>query len=196
MEDVNIDLESAECRDQICNIFNIVFEEAEQNDDRSTQRKLAHGIRSGVEKLGRMFNDAKRIAKDFTDPMGKKLRDFVDGLKDAGKESKREEIISGSLYLKLRNFFVHYVLPAAAIKYTLGPFKLFLIGVGYLIVKPSNNDVRDEVVRELETELKLTREKIEDARSDGNRKAKYNLMRIESKLESEIARVKYNADGK
>ena len=49
------------------------------------------------------------------------------------------------------------------------------------------------MIRELETELKLTREKIEDAKSDNDRSKKYELMRIESKLEDELARVKYKA---
>ena len=49
------------------------------------------------------------------------------------------------------------------------------------------------VERQLELELKLTREKIEDSRNDGNKQEKYALMRLESKIEDDIARLKYDA---
>ena len=58
-------------------------------------------------------------------------------------------------------------------------------------LKSDDKKTRDKVVRELEEELKITREKIEDSRSDGNKQAKYALMRLESKLEKQIAEVKY-----
>ena len=40
--------------------------------------------------------------------------------------------------------------------------------------------------------MKITREKIEDARSSGDQKAKYELMRLESKIEQEIIRLRNN----
>ena len=50
---------------------------------------------------------------------------------------------------------------------------------------------RQQVQTDLETELKIVREKIEDAKGDNARKQKYELMRIEAKLEKEVNRVKY-----
>jgi hypothetical protein len=44
---------------------------------------------------------------------------------------------------------------------------------------------------ELETELKITREKIEDAKGENAKEKKYQLMRIESELEKEIFRIKH-----
>jgi hypothetical protein len=43
----------------------------------------------------------------------------------------------------------------------------------------------------LETELKITREKIDDAKGDNAREQKYQLMRIEAQLEKEILRIKH-----
>ena len=40
----------------------------------------------------------------------------------------------------------------------------------------------------------MVREKIDDAKSDNDRKAKYQLMRMESQLENEISRIKYNSN--
>ena len=44
---------------------------------------------------------------------------------------------------------------------------------------------------DLETELKITREKIEDAKGENNKEQKYQLMRIEAQLEKEIFRIKH-----
>ena len=46
----------------------------------------------------------------------------------------------------------------------------------------------------MEMELKLTREKIEDARRKDDDKAKYELMRLESRIEDNIAKIKYGHD--
>ena len=44
---------------------------------------------------------------------------------------------------------------------------------------------------ELETELKITKEKIEDAKAENAKEKKYQLMRIENELEKEIFRIKH-----
>ena len=46
----------------------------------------------------------------------------------------------------------------------------------------------------LEEELEVVKEKIEDAKRKDDNKAKYDLMRIEHKLENDLARIKYNLD--
>jgi hypothetical protein len=50
-----------------------------------------------------------------------------------------------------------------------------------------------KLVQELELELKMTREKIDDAKAAGDKKAKYELMRVENKIEMELSRIKYGA---
>ena len=44
---------------------------------------------------------------------------------------------------------------------------------------------------ELNAELEMVNEKIEDAKGDGNRQAKYDLMRTRQALQSAIQRLKY-----
>lgn len=53
--------------------------------------------------------------------------------------------------------------------------------------------IRTELIRELETEIKVCREKINDASSAGDNKEKYRLMRIEDRLEAELIRVQTNS---
>ena len=44
----------------------------------------------------------------------------------------------------------------------------------------------------MERELEIIEEKIEDAKGDGNKQAKYALMRTRNDLKTAIQRIKYN----
>lgn len=53
--------------------------------------------------------------------------------------------------------------------------------------------IRNELVRELDTEIKVTEEKINDASANGDLKEKYKLMRIRDQLNNEMVRVRLNS---
>lgn len=53
--------------------------------------------------------------------------------------------------------------------------------------------IRNELRKELEAEIRVTEEKIEDAKSAGDNQQKYKLMRIKEKLDAELVRVTANA---
>lgn len=59
--------------------------------------------------------------------------------------------------------------------------------------KEKDKRIRNELERELETEIKVTDEKIADANSAGDQKEKYKLMRTKEQLTAELERVKYNS---
>lgn len=67
--------------------------------------------------------------------------------------------------------------------------------VGLLVARAlsKNTEEREKkrILMELETELKIVKEKIEDARGDNNKQQKYELMRIQANLEKEITRIKH-----
>ena len=79
---------------------------------------------------------------------------------------------------------------------TVGIFNFSKIaGILYLITshvlkKKSNASERKKLLGELERELVMINEKLEDARGDGNREAKYNLMRTKMAYEEAIRRIK------
>ena len=66
-----------------------------------------------------------------------------------------------------------------------------------LIIRHFSKDkdirIRNELIREIETEIKVSEEKITDASSAGDNKEKYRLIRIKEKLLAELARVKSNS---
>lgn len=59
--------------------------------------------------------------------------------------------------------------------------------------KEKDSRMRNELMRELQTEIKVCDAKIEDAQSSDDRQEKYRLIRIKDKLQAELDRVKYNS---
>lgn len=59
--------------------------------------------------------------------------------------------------------------------------------------KKKSMRIRNELTRELQTDIRVCEEKIADANAEGNRDEKYRLMRIKDQLETELIRVKTNS---
>jgi hypothetical protein len=59
--------------------------------------------------------------------------------------------------------------------------------------KDKDRRIRNELAHELDTEIKVTEEKISDASANGDQQQKYKLMRIKASLEKEAMRVKTNS---
>lgn len=76
--------------------------------------------------------------------------------------------------------------------------KLNIFWTPYLMVlrhfsKEKDRRIRNELIRELDTEIKICEEKISDANSNGDQQEKYKLMRIKDKLVAEKQRVEVNS---
>ena len=159
--------------------------------ERELGRSIAHNVRAGVEKVGNAASNVARNVKSVVGPIMDKAKNLIDGIQKSREEDDREIAITDSDFAKLRRFFKETGLPTVASYFVLGPAWAVVTFMVSRALKSDDKKTRDKVVRELEEELKLTREKIEDSRSDGNKQAKYALMRLESKLEKQIAEVKY-----
>ena len=59
--------------------------------------------------------------------------------------------------------------------------------------KNKDRRIRNELVRELNTQIKVCEEKIADASAEGDKKEKYRLIRIKDQLDAELVRVKTNS---
>jgi hypothetical protein len=59
--------------------------------------------------------------------------------------------------------------------------------------KQKDRRIRNEFLKEIETEIKICDEKISDAAGEGDKQEKYKLMRIKAKLENELLRIKMNS---
>ena len=165
-----------------------------------------------------LIDRAKHSIVHTLSPIAKNIVQQVDDL--IGDSAARKEVIAGSSLLKARRLFLKMIvmwkIPAILSALSilpggwLGLVLKIVIWVGSKAsslssmkkmvstvtgVGNSNDGAHDEntklVLNELDLELKITREKIDDAKSKGDNKAKYALMRIENNIEREIFRIKY-----
>lgn len=155
-------------------------------------------------------HDAKRVEKKaIKDEKHNKLksagkaitagpRGWLDNIKNFGKkfdkmdENRRKEFFlkPGFRHRIFKNAKLAILYGAAAqAKLTLVP----IVAVCRHFSKDKDRRVRNELVRELDTEIKICEEKINDANSNGDQQEKYKLMRIKAKLEAEKTRVAVNS---
>ena len=188
---------------------------------KNTVKDAASDVNSGIKTFGgAVVNKAREIKTSIQKSDNPIIRQFIKWYEWAvnydNEEDKREAVITGSYFIRLRRIFGKFLLyyslrPAIIAALPAGTFLKFLIGIVTFLGgaidlgvneigrplftsgDPNYEKARNRVIQELELELKMTREKIEDARSAGNVKAKYELMRVENKIESEIMRIKYGS---
>lgn len=80
--------------------------------------------------------------------------------------------------------------------YSVASAKITMLPLVFMVRKFSKDKdvrVKNELAREIETEIKICDEKLSDANSSDDKQAKYELMRIKSQLEAELLRVKTNS---
>ena len=165
-----------------------------------------------------LIDRAKHTVTQTLSPIARNIMNQVDAI--IGDQAAKEEVLTGSKLLKVRRLFLKMIvawkIPAIVTALHLIPggwvgivFKIILYIASFIgVVKNAkntgsvltgigdgNDDPHNEsqrlVLNELDLELKITREKIDDAKSRGDTKAKYDLMRIENRIEREIFRIKY-----
>lgn len=156
--------------------------------DHDAERKKKKAIRN--EKKTKLKNAGKAIASE---PKGwfdsaKRFTKSFDKMDD--NRRKRFLIKPGNRHRIFRNFrnaLMYGTVAKINIFYT--PY-LFAIN---RFSKEKDKRITNELVRELETEIKICDEKISDANSKGDNSEKYKLMRIKAKLEAEMQRVQTNS---
>ena len=101
----------------------------------------------------------------------------------------RTEIIEGKKFTAIG--LLKKALGTAAV-FAFGPIKgLVLLVIRYALKKKTTNAERRKILHELQIELDMLNEKIEDARGDGNRQAKYAMMRTKAEIEAAIKKIQY-----
>lgn len=183
------------------------------NGPNKTVTKAANKVgdvsRNVANKAVAKSHDAQRLKttvdKSLT-PIVNLINNTVNKIKETDKKERTERIVTGEFRFKLKHVIkkgIGAIFTYGIVKGVAGAALNPLLGavLGAITVYASiGADIKREkktrklVLRDLEEELKIVNEKIEDAKSDGNKEAKYKLMRIRSKLEHDIERVKYRID--
>lgn len=175
-------------------------------DNRSAK---SGGMTKANSKVGQVVRDTKVVGSRVADAINKKVNDLLEKQKD----DRRKRVITGGFGVKLLHLLkqaMGFIIGKKVIGKLVGPKNISVLGkavsLGPIITvaitiiialgkfaldKRADERERKRVLTELETELKIVKEKIEDAKGDNARKQKYELMRLEASLEKEVTRIKY-----
>lgn len=150
------------------------------------------------EKARKKFERKKKIGlayRNYTekrDAIDEQLTKVLSKAKTVFTGDARTELIEGKEFTALG--LLKKLLGTAAI-FSFGKIRGFL----FLLVRRTLNkktkvSERRKIVAEIETELTMIEEKIQDAASDGNREAKYSLMRTKAELQNALKKIKYGME--
>ena len=157
----------------------------------SKAKEIGGKIADASAKTRRKLVAAKKSVSAIAGPIMKSIKDITDGINSSLKEDTREEVITGSAFSKLKNIFIRCVAPAAGVAIFSGGALAIVTFLGTLAAHKSiTKKTRGRIMQELQMELKMVREKIEDAKSAGDNENKYKLMRLENKIETQIEDVR------
>ena len=155
----------------------------------------SRGMADAKSKVGAIKRGARIVDDRASDAINKKIDDIMNFSRDA----KREKILTGKNTVRvssvLKNAIKILVAGTAGVG-LFGPIAGAVIGlIGVLGARGVSKNVEDRekkrILLELETELKIVKEKVEDAKGENNKRQKYQLMRIQANLEKEITRIKH-----
>ena len=140
--------------------------------------------------IGHAFN----IFNQQKDQIEKQIDNGYNALKDVlfGAKEVRTAVVEGkkfsitSLIKKLLGFMCLF---------SFGKIRAILFLITRAIARGKiRSSERRKIIQDIEEELALIDEKISDASSDGDRKAKYALMRSKSQLQHALERIKYGIE--
>lgn len=149
----------------------------------------------------------------IADPFVNMINSTINKIKEVDGEERRKRIVSGEFRFKLFNVLsksigtivggklLHAAVmsggKSALTKAFLGSMvspiiTLIAVIAAIAIDKKLDKKERQKILYELESELKIVSEKLDDAKGDNSREEKYQLMRIQQKLQHDVDRIKYH----
>lgn len=176
-------------------------EDAEDDDDQEETpdyeidaRQSTKGYRkssTSVSDASRKIYNAYHKFKRNESAVDSQINKMVSDAKTAfGGGDKTEAILSGKRWTPM-GLLKQALRTAAIFSFSKIGGLIYLVSTVALDKKRTNRQ-RRAILGELDTEIRLIEEKIEDARGDGNRQAKYALMRTKGELERARDKIQYN----
>ena len=164
----------------------IKVQNAAMDKESKFYKKKADSERKGQE-VKNAFKAVAAIPKNILDSIKNTLAQW-----DAMDDARREEYMKKPGFRKkyFRNLKLAIMYGAGA---SINLAAVPVIFMARRLSKQKDRRIRNKLVKDLETNIKLCDAKIEDAASEGNKDAKYQTMRIKAQLEQELLRVKTNS---
>lgn len=164
--------------------------ESEMTDEEATE--ASHKLSGAMDKIQHKIYDAFKNYKDHEDQVDNQLTKLVTAMKKMVTGDTRAEVIEGKKFSVL-GIFKKVLATAAIFSYSKVGLICVLL-VRYTLRKKTMKSERKKIMQEIEVELQLIDEKIDDARGDRNRKAKYALMRTRAELQKTLEKIKYGME--
>lgn len=149
---------------------------------------------SKMDKASRKIYSGYKAYKDAEQKVDSQISKLILRIKDTftGQKSTRDKIVEGEQFSAIK-ILKRLMMTAAIFSYSKIAGVLFIITRHYCS-KSVDAKERKALISELELEIKMLDEKIDDARGDGNRQAKYNLMRTRAELQKALEKIKYGLE--
>ena len=135
---------------------------------------------------------AYKTYKNAEEKVDSQITKGVMGLKNVLTGDVRTEIIEGKKFSAIS--LLKKLLGTVAL-FSWGPIKAAItLVVRYALKKKTTESEKRKIIMELETEIEMLEEKINDARGDQNREAKYSMMRTKKELENAKKRIEFGME--
>ena len=145
-----------------------------------------------MDEASKKIYKAYKTYKDAEEKVDSQITKACRGIKNVITGDVRTEIIEGKKFSAIG--LLKQILGTVGL-FSIGPVKaLIAIVIKYALKKKTSVSERRKIIMELEGELTMINEKIEDAKGDGNREAKYAMMRTKTELENALKRIKYGLE--
>lgn len=146
---------------------------------------------SKMDQASRKIYSGYKAYKDAENKVDSQITKLITRIKGVftGEKTARDRIVEGEQFSAIK-ILKKIFTTAAIFSYSKIAGVLFVITRHYCS-KAVDNKERKRLISELELEIKMLDEKIEDARGDGNRQAKYSMMRTRAELQKALEQIKY-----
>ncbi len=184
-----------------------VFTNEDEKNDSSTITKesytsyyipedgFSYAIESYDKNSRKMENAESKVYKAFKnyknseEKVDGQLTKVVNDAKNLFIGDTRTEIIEGKKFTVIS--LLKQILGTVGL-FAFGPIKgIIALVVRYALKKNTTMAERKKIIMSLQEELEMLDEKIDDAKSDGDREAKYAMMRTRAELKNALQRVQY-----
>lgn len=154
----------------------------ESEDGRDSLSMKAHKAKKKIYAAYKKYKDAEEMVDNQLDKMSTDLKNKFIG-------DTRTEIIEGKKFTII-GIMKKLFTTSAIFSYSKIGGILYVV-VRFALRRDATETERQKILSELDMEIKILEEKIQDASGDGDRKAKYALMRTKGELEKAKNKIEY-----
>lgn len=165
---------------------------------RSASREVQHKTEKAIRNVGGTSHEVKQAIKNAVNPMERYITQMTEKLKKADRDERREVILKGGTMPKVLRWVKRSIPIAIGAVVAAHGIPIAAVASGIALLGYIGSDItldqreRRKLLRELEDELEIVKEKIDDSRGDENKQKKYELIRIRNDLQRNIDKIRYH----